>query len=389
MNPSHQASASVPYLGPNGGPNGGSYYNDEESSMSTLPDPRSRALSPSSASIPGSPHTPHPDLSEEVASLSNKLINAINHQTNLDDTLNATRQQLSASQDRCAALEAAAQGSKDGREEMEELIRMGTLVFAADVAEERKKLIRDAAEEVQKRVKAEKERAEIESELENLTTALFEEANKMVIKAREEAQRDHIEMERENKKLEAKLKDTEALLKLHQDQLRDLKGVMEKMDEELVELNTRQSEEVSRKSADSSSARRSADIMSEDGGVKISSPVHQQIKGEVCHTLEEAPAVRRARKSVEDARLSLEHMQIDHMNLENELKDVNPDVKEELEKVVQQEVNEAVVDANARVEKAEERLEVVEKFAEVEHKAKEAIQEAQTLPRTSGMTMHM
>ena len=269
---------------------------------------------------------------------------------------------------------------------MEELIRMGTLVFAADVAAERKKLIRDAAEEVEKRVKAEKERAEIENELENLTTALFEEANKMVIKAREEAQRDHLEMERENKKLEAKLKDTEALLKLHQDQLRDLKEVMEKMDEELVELNTRQSEEMSRKSADSGSARRSADIMSEDGGVKISSPVHRQINGEVCHMLEEAPAVRRARKSVEDARLSLEHMQGGHIKLENELKDVNPDVRE---KVVQQEVNEAVVDANARVEKAEERLEVVEKFAEVEHKAKEAVQEAQTLPKTSGMTMHM
>ena len=388
MNPSHQASASVPYLGPNGGPNGGSYYNDDESSMSTIPDPRSRALSPSSASIPGSPHTPHPDLSEEVASLSNKLINAINHQTNLDDTLNATRQQLSASQDRCAALEAAAQGSRDGREEMEELIRMGTLVFAADVAEERKNLIRDAAEEVEKRVKAEKERAEIESELENLTTALFEEANKMVIKAREEAQRDHLEMERENKKLEAKLKDTEALLKLHQEQLRDLKGVMEKMDEELVELNTRQSEEMSRKSADSS-ARISADIMSEDGGVKISSPIHEQIKEEVCHTLEEAPAVLRARKSVEEARLSLEHTQLDHIQLENELQDANQDVKEEIKEVVQQKVDEAVVDANARVERAEEKLEVVENFAEVELKAKEAVKEAQMMPKTSGMTMHM
>ena len=380
MNPAHSASASVPYLGPNGGPNGGSYYNDDDSSMSTIPDPRSRALSPSS--VPGSPHTPHPDLSEEVASLSNKLINAINHQTNLDDTLNVTRQQLSASQDRCKALELAAQGSRDGREEMEELIRLGTLVFASDVAAERKKLTQEAAAEVNKRIKAEKERADIESELENLTTALFEEANKMVITAREEARRDHLEMEKKNKALEAKLRDTEALLHLHQEQLTQLKGVMEKMDEELVELNTRQSEEMSRKSAEGSIRTSGEGRSSAEGGVKIESPGHAQIREEVCHNLEEAPAVRRARKSVEDARLSLEHVQ-----LENEAEKVmTPDEKQE--EVMEGVMAKAVEDANTKVERAEERLVVAEAKAGIEEQMAEEEAKAR-VPKTSGMTMQL
>lgn len=373
MNPAHSASASVPYLGPNGGPSGGSYYNDDDSSMSTIPDPRSRGLSPSS--VPGSPlHTQHPDLSEEVASLSNKLINAINHQTNLDDTLNATRQQLSASQDRVKALEIAAQGSRDGREEMEELIRMGTLVFAADVAAERKRLMQEAAAEVNKRIQAEKERADIESELENLTTALFEEANKMVITAREEARRDRLEMEKKNKALEAKLRDTEALLHLHQEQLTQLKGVMEKMDEELVELNTRQSEEMSRKSAESSIRTSGEGMRGAEGGVKIESPVHEQIRNEVSHTLEEAPAVRRARKSVEEARLSLEHVQ-----LENDVEKVMTH-DERNEEVMEGVMARAVQEANTNVERAEGRLVVAEE--------REEARQAQS-PKMSGMMMHM
>jgi len=72
-------------------------YNDEGENLSTLPDPRSRTASP--ASDPSRATTPsqHPDLSNEITTLSNKLINAINHQTNLDDTLTATRHELEAS----------------------------------------------------------------------------------------------------------------------------------------------------------------------------------------------------------------------------------------------------------------------------------------------------
>ena len=67
--------------------------------MSTLPDPRSRTMSPANDTSPSTP-SQHPDLSNEVATLSTKLINAINHQTNLDDTLSATRHELESSKER-------------------------------------------------------------------------------------------------------------------------------------------------------------------------------------------------------------------------------------------------------------------------------------------------
>jgi hypothetical protein len=53
----------------------------------------------------------------------------------------------------------------------------------------------------------------------------------MVITAREEAQKAHEEMERENKHLRAQLADKEALLKSHQDQISGLKQVMVAMNE--------------------------------------------------------------------------------------------------------------------------------------------------------------
>jgi CRISPR/Cas system-associated protein Cas5 (RAMP superfamily) len=115
---------------------------------------------------------PHPDLNQEVATLSNKLINAINYQTNLDDTLSQTRHELEASKNRIKVLEHEA-------EQHARLIASGSLVSFDQVQVERKKLLSSLAEESGKRATIEREKAEIEKELENLTTALFEEANKV------------------------------------------------------------------------------------------------------------------------------------------------------------------------------------------------------------------
>jgi Rab guanine nucleotide exchange factor SEC2 len=152
-------------------------YNDGDESMSTIPDPRSRTRSPTNAG--GSPEgfTHHPDLSNEVATLSNKLINAINHQTNLDDTLSATRHELEASRERIRQLELEA-------EEYGDQIFRGLLIRSTVVQAERKKLLASVAEEKIQRAKVEKEKKRIELELENLTTALFEEANKVWVEDR-------------------------------------------------------------------------------------------------------------------------------------------------------------------------------------------------------------
>lgn len=146
-------------------------YNDEDSRLSTLPDPRSRTMSPANSTSP-SPPSHHPDLSNEVATLSNKLINAINHQTNLDDTLSATRHQLESSQERMRQLEKENQDHKD-------LIARGILIRKSLADLEKSKLSASLAEEKRQRAEVEKEKKSIEQELETLTTALFEEANKV------------------------------------------------------------------------------------------------------------------------------------------------------------------------------------------------------------------
>lgn len=134
-----------------------------------------------------SPH--HPDLSNEVAALSTKLINAINHQTNLDDSLQSTRGQLDRAQ------------------------------------KENEILQRELEEERRQRVHAERQKRRLEGEVEVLTSSLFEEANSMVAQARHE----HEDAEQRNEQLKGQLRDAETLLTSHQDQLRELKDVLQQM----------------------------------------------------------------------------------------------------------------------------------------------------------------
>lgn len=142
----------------------------EESSLNTLKDPRT--VSTCDLSRVSSASSRHPELSNEVATLSDKLIQAINNQSILDDTLASTRQELDASRLKIAMLEQAA------KEHEEELSR-GRLLKKGDVEVE-KALLREALEdERSKRINAEKEKKNIEQELETLTAALFEEANKV------------------------------------------------------------------------------------------------------------------------------------------------------------------------------------------------------------------
>ncbi|KAA6408352.1 MAG: hypothetical protein FRX48_08094 [Lasallia pustulata] len=185
--------------------------------LSTLPDPRSPGASPSlSRRNSANPH--HPDLSNEVATLSNKLISAINHQTSLDDTLGATRHELEAARARINQLEAAAQEHAD-------MVARGIWVSKADVDHETMELKSKLADAKKQKSVAEKDKKDIELELETLTTALFEEANQMVAAARKEREA----AERRSEALRAQLNDTELLLASHQEQLTELKTVMQQM----------------------------------------------------------------------------------------------------------------------------------------------------------------
>ncbi|KAK2783275.1 rab guanine nucleotide exchange factor S2 [Onygenales sp. PD_12] len=196
-----------------------------ENSLSTLRDPRVASTSDLSSTA-SSPH--HPDLSNEVATLSDKLIQAINNQTILDDTLAATRQELEASRNRVQQLEKA-------NTQHEADVANGVLVRKADVDGEISKLKDEAAEQRAQRAAIEKQKKTIELELENLTAALFEEANKMVAAAQK--QRDSVE--KRNEQLRAQLKDTEMLLASQQEQLTELKSVMQQMNSDHEELLSR------------------------------------------------------------------------------------------------------------------------------------------------------
>ncbi|KAF7905931.1 hypothetical protein EAF00_000210 [Botryotinia globosa] len=204
-------------------------YMDHEENLSTLPDPRSRASSPT-IDGPVSHQEQYQELSnahlsEEVTTLSKKLINAINQQTTLDDSLSATRHELEASRERNKQLE------RENREH-KALVSNGVLIRSSIAEAEKAKLNATLTEERNKRREVEKEKRSIELELENLTTALFEEANKMVITAREQAQKEYDIVNKKNDQLKAQLREAENLLKSQQEQLAELKQVMEHMTEE-------------------------------------------------------------------------------------------------------------------------------------------------------------
>lgn len=189
--------------------------------MTTLPDPRSRAMTPSNADGTATPRQ-HPDLNDEVATLSSKLIHAINHQTTLDDSLSQARADLEKARDQIKSMEIQL-------EKQREMLVGDTWIRRKSVEAEKTNLLSRVAEEKRLRLEAEQERKRIEQELENLTTELFEEANKMVISAKEDSRREQEVVQRKNDLLKAQLADTEGLLKSQQEQLIELKLVMEQM----------------------------------------------------------------------------------------------------------------------------------------------------------------
>jgi len=161
------AAASAPMAPPS------SFQGLPESDFSTLKDPR--VASSSDLSQTSSP-SHHPDLSSEVAALSVKLIQAINNQTTLDDTLAATRQELEKAQNKIIQLETENKKFRDD-------IANEVLVRKTDVDCEVLSLKAALAEERAQRALVERGKKRIEQELENLTAALFEEANKVIYRS--------------------------------------------------------------------------------------------------------------------------------------------------------------------------------------------------------------
>lgn len=169
-----------------------------------------------------------PDLSAEVALLSTKLVNAINYQTNLDDSLQQSRHELEQAQQRIATLE-------QEKSRMDQMVFGGVLVKKADVDKTVARLKMELSQERAAREVAERAKKQVEGELENLTSALFEEANSMVAMARKDTEA----VEKRNAQLKAQLLDTEMLMASQQEQLQDLKSTMEKLQEQSPAMRPR------------------------------------------------------------------------------------------------------------------------------------------------------
>jgi hypothetical protein len=141
----------------------------ESDGMNTIPDPRAVTPQPQLSRQP-SHDSQHPDLGQEVSMLSTKLINAINHSTMLDDSLQQTRHELETAREQLARLEAKVQ-------EHEEKVSRGLLVDKVVYEKMEKQYGIELQEERDRRSAAETAKRKTDAEVEALTAALFEEAN--------------------------------------------------------------------------------------------------------------------------------------------------------------------------------------------------------------------
>lgn len=177
-----------------------------ETSFHTLPEPKTGSTS--NLSDVGSSSSHQPDAGE-VSALNDKLINAINLQTVLDDTLQHTKQELEASRARIAQLEAEAKAHR-------EKLLGGLLVSKEDVDKQ-------LSGERDERFKAEASMRDMQAEMENLSVSLFEDANQRVASANKEK----AAMDKKNQQLREQIKDGESLLASQAQQLLELKKLMQ------------------------------------------------------------------------------------------------------------------------------------------------------------------
>ncbi|BFZ64640.1 rab guanine nucleotide exchange factor S2 [Saitoella coloradoensis] len=153
-----------------------------------------------------------------------KLITAVERQADLEDALNSARRELEASKARLSTLE------EEARVNAEKLgmVDRGEYILKSDAEQVQAQLTKELNEATNGKKQAEKERKGMETELEELTCSLFEEANKMVASAR----RDREASEKKREQMQARLADTETLLKNHQEQLADLKLMVQRIHSE-------------------------------------------------------------------------------------------------------------------------------------------------------------
>lgn len=194
---------------------------EAESAFHTIRDPRMASTSDLSRASSSSRN----GEKDEVAVLSDKLISAINHQQKLDDELSETRHELSAARTEKTQLQAKIQEyeSRIGSKEL----------LTGDVVQQENQKLYSSIEETKKQNEAlTKEKRSLQSEMENLSASLFEEANKMVATANEQ----RAVTEKKNQQLRDQIKDGEAVIASQIEQLAQLKLLMQELGDHRKEM---------------------------------------------------------------------------------------------------------------------------------------------------------
>lgn len=160
------------------------------------------------------------NLVAENDSLSSKLVESTEGRMDLDQQLTITQMELQTAQQEIKSL----QSSQKHYEQLLAMISSGQLIEKKDV----QPVIENLAYESQRRSQIESSKLQLESELEDLSKSLFEEANRMV---NEERQLTHM-AGKKIEGLERQLDEVLDLCKSERDQLVELKVRMEKLSEE-------------------------------------------------------------------------------------------------------------------------------------------------------------
>lgn len=163
------------------------------------------------------------DLSEEskrvsvqVAALSTQLIESVDKQSRLEDQLNDARRTILKQKETIDVLEKEVNEVKELR------------FTIAQKTELIKKIEKDISKETSLRLKAEEESLKLGREVEDLTASLFDEANIMVADARKE--KDVVEIQ--NARLIEQLRERDSLLETLNLQLRELKLVLQNLEDD-------------------------------------------------------------------------------------------------------------------------------------------------------------
>lgn len=163
-----------------------------------------------------SPEERERDLRNQVTSLNSKLVMSFNRISDLEDDLSVAHNRILAHTTHIAELHKE-------REQHLFALNTGLLVEKAHVTSEMQRMMDRVLDETAQRGKAESDKSRIETELEELSASLFNEANKMVAVERLERAR----AEEKSAQLQESLRDTERILAEQQDMLKNLQQKIE------------------------------------------------------------------------------------------------------------------------------------------------------------------